>query len=205
MKFLTLQPLTPENISEVAELDRRCLGGLWTAAGYQREIESPNSDLLILRTVKHLQGQAVELDGAIGVACLWAILEEAHVTLLAIDPLYRQQGLGQLLLYALLVSAWQRGLEWATLEVRVSNQVAISLYQKFGFHPVGERRKYYQDTGENALILWRKGLQHPEFQDHLMRWQQELADRLQQAGWQLSAFPDMHWNPSALAKLSVPS
>lgn len=204
MKFLALQPLTSKDLPEVVELDRRCLGGLWTKAGYQREIESPNSDLLILRAVNHLQGQAGAFDGVIGVACLWAILEEAHVTLLAVDPPYQQQGLGQLLLYALLVSAWQRGLEWATLEVRVSNQAAISLYQKVGFQSVGERRNYYQDTGENALILWRKGLQHPEFQNYLMQWRRALGDRLQQAGWYLSAFPDMNWNPSTV-KLSVPS
>ena len=93
---------------------------------------------------------------------------------------YRGQGLGQALLYALLLLAQRRGLEWATLEVRASNQTAIALYQKFGFEQVGERRGYYPDTGEAALILWRKGLQRPEFQDCLEQWRLQIEQRLAQ-------------------------
>jgi ribosomal-protein-alanine N-acetyltransferase len=115
---------------------------------------------------------------------MWAILEEAHITVLAIHPDYQKQGLGQALLLALLVLAWKRGLEWATLEVRASNQAAIALYKKFGFETVGHRRKYYQDTGEDALILWRQGLQRPEFQQTLQIWRQQVRDRLHHSGWQ---------------------
>lgn len=197
VKFLALQPLTSADLAVAVELDRRCLGGLWSQDGYQREIDSPNSDLLILQTVDASTQNPI----SIGLACLWAIMDEAHITLLAVDPMYRRQGLGQILLYALLVLAWRRGLEWATLEVRVSNQVAISLYQKFGFESVGQRRAYYQDNGEDALILWRKGLQKPEFPACLAEWQQALAGQLQHQGWHLSAFPDMRWSPS-LAKFS---
>jgi ribosomal protein S18 acetylase RimI-like enzyme len=73
-------------------------------------------------------------------ACFWAILEEAHITLLAIYPDYQRQGLGKLLLYKLLEKAVQRQLERATLEVRVSNQSAIALYEHFGFRVAGERK-----------------------------------------------------------------
>ncbi|WNZ26213.1 ribosomal protein S18-alanine N-acetyltransferase [Leptolyngbya sp. NK1-12] len=199
MKFLALQPLTITHLPEAVELDQRCLGGLWTKAGYQREIDSPNSDLLVLQSVDAPGLSEGSLDNGkplIGLACTWAIADEAHITLLAVDPAYRKQGLGQLLLYTLLVLAWRRGLEWATLEVRISNQTAIALYQKFGFEAVGQRRSYYQDTGEDALILWRKGLQRPEFQVALQQWRQQVSQRLQQAGWHLSAFPDTDWYPS---------
>lgn len=206
MNFLALQPLTPEYLTEVVKLDQRCFGGLWTLNGYQREIESPNSDLLILQKLPANPAPQSE-DGAtalqaelIGLACAWAILDEAHITLLAVDPVYQRQGLGQVLLYALLVLARQRELEWATLEVRASNQTAIALYKKFGFETVGQRRGYYQDNQEDALILWRKGLQRPEFRTDLKQWQQELGHRLQQSHWHLSTFPDKGWNPSALFK-----
>ncbi|MDB9511336.1 ribosomal protein S18-alanine N-acetyltransferase, partial [Kamptonema animale CS-326] len=114
----------------------------------------------------------------IGIGCLWSILEEAHITILAIHPDYQGQGFGQALLYALLKSAHQQKLEWATLEVRSSNLVAISLYQKFGFQEAGRRRGYYQDSGEDALILWRGSLQKPEFKQDLARWEHEIRDRV---------------------------
>jgi ribosomal-protein-alanine N-acetyltransferase len=187
VNFLALQPLTPEQVAAAVALDQRCLGGLWTANGYQREIDSPNSDLLGLVALDSAAPQDPQM---IGLACLWAILEEAHITLLAVDLPYRHQGLGQTLLYALLRAAAGRGLEWATLEVRLSNQSAIALYQKFGFERVGQRRGYYQATGQNpgedALILWRKGLQRPEFQVCLDQWQQQVNQRLDESGWQIA-------------------
>lgn len=193
MNFLALQPLTSEFLAEAAALDQRCLGGLWTESGYQREIESPNSDLLILRLIPEDASEPTAV--LIGLACAWSILDESHITLLAVDPRYRYQGFGQLLLYTLLVLAYQRGLEWATLEVRASNQAAIALYQKYGFESVGNRPKYYPD-GEDALILWRSGLQRPAFQTVLQQWQQGLGDRLQALNWRLSQFPTRDWFPT---------
>jgi ribosomal-protein-alanine N-acetyltransferase len=96
-----------------------------------------------------------------------------------IHPDYQGQGLGQALLYALLKSAWQRQLERATLEVRASNHPALSLYRKFGFKEAGRRRHYYPDTGEDALILWKNGLQYREFEQTLADWYQHICDRFQ--------------------------
>ena len=121
----------------------------------------------------------------IGLGCFWSILEEAHITLLAVHPEYQNQGLGKLLFYGLLYLAHQQGLERATLEVRVSNQTALSLYKKFGFQEVGKRRRYYQDTGEDALILWRNHLATAEFNKILMEWQQEIKANLESKGWNL--------------------
>ncbi len=186
MAFLELQRLTSEQLPAAVELDRSCLGGLWTLDGYRRELESPNSDLLVwahheqfpvspLSTSEVCQGLPL-----IGLGCVWAILDEAHITLLAIHPDYQGQGLGQALLYALLKSARMRKLERATLEVRVSNQRALSLYRKFGFKEAGRQPRYYQDTGEDALILWRGGLQHPKFEQTLNDWSQNISDRLRE-------------------------
>jgi ribosomal-protein-alanine N-acetyltransferase len=186
---LTLQPLTLAQVEASVALDQRCLGGLWTANGYQREVDSPNSDLLAL-VAPGTNSKLSSESSIVGLACLWAILEEAHITLLLVDLPYRGQGFGQMLLYALLRLARQRGLEWATLEVRLSNQTAIALYQKFGFERVGQRRGYYQDNGEDALILWRKGLQRPEFQACLNQWSLEIEQRLAQSGWQIAEFPE---------------
>ncbi len=187
MKVLELKTLEADQLEAVVELDQRSLGGMWTIEGYRREIESPNSDLLILQQMipqPTLLPQAIP-QPILGVGCVWAILDEAHITTLAIDPSLQRQGWGSVMLQALLRAARKRELEWATLEVRVSNIGAIALYKKFGFEAVGERKKYYQNPEENALILWRKGIQRFEFEQRLEDWEQEIGDRLQQSGWGL--------------------
>lgn len=178
MTLLELKTITPQMLSAVLELDQLCFGGLWTLEGYQRELDSPNSVLL------GLSAPPTFPTTLLGIGCLWAILEEAHITILAVHPSYRHQGLGQALLIALLEVAERRALERATLEVRASNQVAVSLYQKFGFKVAGRRRRYYPDN-EDAIILWRSGLQHPEFLQTLAQECNLVRDRLTAAGWDL--------------------
>ncbi|MBD2079098.1 ribosomal protein S18-alanine N-acetyltransferase [Leptolyngbya sp. FACHB-17] len=167
---ITLQTIAPSLLPQVLELDRICFGGLWTLEGYQREIDSPNSELIAITSGDRL----------IGYGCFWAIVDEAHITIIAVHPDHQQQGLGKLLLFALLDRARQRQMKHATLEVRISNQSAISLYEKFQFKVAGQRKDYYTDTGENALILWRGGLQAAEFQSLLKEKWLKIRDRLTQ-------------------------
>ncbi|MEM8505586.1 MAG: GNAT family N-acetyltransferase [Cyanobacteria bacterium P01_D01_bin.1] len=189
------------DIPAVLALDERCLGGLWTRSGYERELDSEYSDVLVLvkarseelfdqrlsqecsqsiaaveptclnslsldnsnssdanaQSEKEGEGRANSIE-LLGIGCLWAVLEEAHITTLAVEPRYQRKKLGLLLLTQLLLKAYDRGLTRATLEVRLSNQRARSLYQKFDFKEAGERKRYYAD-GENARILWCSGLQ----------------------------------------------
>jgi len=176
------RPVTPSDLANVVALDHRCLGGVWNEAGYRREITSPNSDLLVLET------QAQERSRIIGVGCLWAILDEAHITLLGIDAPYQRRGLGRWLLIHLLLAAGDRGLTHATLEVRQSNQAALALYESLGFRVAGERRRYYADD-ESALILWRSHLQDPAFLTDLQAQQQPLSLTLGQAASSATAQP----------------
>lgn len=208
MTFLELKPLTAEQLNAVVELDQLCFGGLWTRSGYERELDSPSSQLLVLEAgrgekdsgflsrssevltqnsvCENFQTAPTSQNTLVGLGCFWSILEEAHITILAVHPDYQRQGLGKFLLYALLRDAKRRQLEWATLEVKPSNQAALSLYQKFGFKEAGRRRKYYKDTGEDALILWRGGLQTLEFEETLAKCYQHIEQNLALGGWQLS-------------------
>jgi len=183
MTILYLQPLTPEQVAAAVDLDRRCLGGMWGADGYLREIESPNGLLLGLTAGSDRPTSTTPL---IGLGCLWMVLDEAHITVLVVDEPYRGQGLGRTLLWALLAQARQRDMERATLEVRASNSRAIALYQHFGFQEAGRRKNYYKNPVEDARILWRGGLQKEAFQHQLAQWQQEAGDRLQQFAWEWS-------------------
>lgn len=180
MIYVTCRPLLPRDIPKVVALDECCFNGLWSSQAYQRECESPNSDLLILEAV-----EAQEERSIIGVGCLWAILEEAHITLLGIDPVHQRQGLGRWVLTNLLLAASDRGLSHATLEVRQSNQTAQRLYQIFGFQIAGKRRRYYSD-GEDALILWRGGLQTLEFSMILREHSIAIKKKLRLNGYQVN-------------------
>lgn len=189
MSFLVCLPLVEADIPAVLDLDQRCLGGLWTRSGYQRELESPHSDLLVLATVSadisalapslapSPQNRAHTDFTLLGVGCLWAILEEAHITTLAIEPAHQGRKLGQLLLTELLLQGHRRGLTRATLEVRASNERALSLYQKLSFKEAGQRKRYYSN-GENARILWRSGLQSEGFLSQVMAARQAAITHL---------------------------
>jgi [ribosomal protein S18]-alanine N-acetyltransferase len=174
---LSLQHLTADWLDRVVELDRICFGQLWSAAQYQREFESPNSDILIV-----LNRDTQEL---LAYGCVWAIVDEAHITILAVHPDHQHQGWGTLLLTGLLQCAIARNLARATLEVKESNLAAIGLYAKFGFETAGRRKKYYADTGEDALILWKGRIQAESYQIQLQNHQQNLAQSCHQRGWDL--------------------
>ncbi|MEH2424661.1 MAG: ribosomal protein S18-alanine N-acetyltransferase [Nostoc sp.] len=175
---LEIKLLKKEHLSALLELDQACFGGLWTMEAYGRELDSPNSDLLGLFS-------SVSSSRLLGMGCFWSILEEAHITILAVHPQYHRQGMGAALLYSLIKTACDRKMERATLEVRASNLGAISLYQKFGFKTAGRRRRYYQDNDEDALILWLPDLQHPKFQATLDQWYSMISDRLDKSSWHL--------------------
>jgi len=135
-----LSEINQEFLSQLRAIDCACLGDFWSLEAYQREIDNPSSYVLGLTTENH------EL---LGFGCLWSILEEAHITVLAVRPEYQGQGFGKAIVWGLLKKARDRHLEWATLEVRASNYVAIALYDSYGFKEIGRRPKYYEVTPQN--------------------------------------------------------
>lgn len=107
--------------------------------------------------------EAVRRGAVVGYAGLWLVLDEAHVTTIAVRPDLRGQGLGELLLVRLFESAQEMGADRVTLEVRMSNKVAQNLYRKYTFTEQGVRRRYYSDDNEDALIMTTASLPSPEF------------------------------------------
>jgi len=97
----------------------------------------------------------------VGYAGEWIIMDEAHITTIAVDPVMHGRRFGERLLVALLQEARYRGARRATLEVRITNRVAQRLYEKYNFLTVAIRRKYYQDTDEDALVMWVNDLFDP--------------------------------------------
>ena len=119
-----------------------------------------------------------ELRSIVGYAGLWLMTDEAHITTIAVDPDFQGNGIGELLLVALIDRARQIGARWLTLEVRISNDVAQRLYEKYTFKEMGVRRRYYSDNGEDALVMWTDPIDSDTFQDILAHNREALTRRL---------------------------
>ena len=140
---MTVVDLDGTWLSACVALDHRVLDGFWTEAQWRQELEDPRRLCLGLAEERRLQA----------VACGWLVVDELHITVIAVDQEHRQRGLGTHLLQALLQRARQEGAAHATLEVSSHNPPALTLYRRAGFHTAGCRQGYYR-TGEDALIQW---------------------------------------------------
>jgi ribosomal-protein-alanine N-acetyltransferase len=120
-----------------------------------------------------LAGRAV-----IGYAGLISYGDEAHVTTIAVDPEFQRLKIGTRLLYELVREALELGARAVSLEVRVTNWGAQRLYGRFGFRPVGVRRNYYQETNEDALVMWTDNIRTREYHEQLERVIDEMPEVL---------------------------
>lgn len=123
-------------------------------------------------------GTEGELCRIVGYAGLWLMVDEAHITTIAVHPKYRGTGIGELLLLQTIDRAFEIGARWLTLEVRKSNEVAKALYHKYTFKEMGVRRRYYSDDGEDALIMWTDPIDSDAFARLVARNRAALESRL---------------------------
>jgi [ribosomal protein S18]-alanine N-acetyltransferase len=114
----------------------------------------------------------------VGYSGLWLMVDEAHITSIAVAPRYRGLGVGELLLVGVFDVALGMGAQYVTLEVRASNTLAQNLYRKYTFKETGVRRRYYSDNNEDALIMWSDPIDTPAFRAMLEERRRALIDRL---------------------------
>jgi len=122
---------------------------------------------------------APELASIIGFAGLWLMVDEAHITTIAMHPGHRGQGLGELMLVSLIDIAYSIGAKWVTLEVRVSNYTAQNLYRKYGFREAGVRHRYYSDNQEDALIMWTDEINSLSYKQKFLELKATLMQKLE--------------------------
>jgi ribosomal-protein-alanine N-acetyltransferase len=134
------------DIDDVVEIERLSFATPWSRDAFEDELARNNMASYLVVRDEH--GRAVAYGGQ------WVILDEAHITNIAVHPDFRRRGIGHKLMVALMCQALARGARRMTLEVRVSNLAAQALYAQLGFRPSGVRRGYYMDTGEDALVMW---------------------------------------------------
>jgi ribosomal-protein-alanine N-acetyltransferase len=140
---ITVRPLGYSDLPQVIAIERRAFTTAWSLAMFVLELAKPSGVCLAAVYGNKLAGYLVcsRYDR------IW------HVMNVAVDPPLRRRGVAKALLERLLERAGPD--EPYTLEVRTSNAAAIALYEQFGFKPAGTRPRYYQDTGEDAMIMWR--------------------------------------------------
>lgn len=97
-------------------------------------------------------------DKVIAYGGMWILVDESHITNVAVHPEFRGIGLGDVLMKDMIECAKNNGASSMTLEVRVGNRTAINYYKKWGFDEIAVRRGYYADTGEDAIIMWKYNL-----------------------------------------------
>jgi ribosomal-protein-alanine N-acetyltransferase len=144
---LIIRQAEEKDIKPMAEMDVLCFSAPWSEESFRNEIEENRLAFYIVAEI----GASM-----VGYAGLWCIVDEGHITNVAVHPAYRRRGIGEALISVLLAHTVNNGIRSHTLEVRASNKAAISLYTKFGFEPAGLRKNYYEDNGEDAIIMWRK-------------------------------------------------
>jgi ribosomal-protein-alanine N-acetyltransferase len=107
--------------------------------------------------------------------------DEAHVTTIAVDPTHHRRKIGTRLLYELIQEGLRMGAQAISLEVRVSNWGAQRLYGRFGFRPVGVRKGYYQETGEDALVMWADDVRSRDYRSQLRRIMAQIPEGVRPA------------------------
>jgi ribosomal-protein-alanine N-acetyltransferase len=114
----------------------------------------------------------------VGYGGFWIVLDEAHISTIASDEQWRGRGIGELMLLAMIERGIELGAGEVTLEVRVTNRVAQSLYRKYGFEVVGQRPGYYRDNNEDADLMTAFKVDRPEYQVKLKTLRAALEERL---------------------------
>ncbi len=201
-----LRSMAWEDLDQVAQIEREAFPTLWPPTSYKRELKNrlahyvvcihsgkralfptqPRTDLVgrLLRRVRRgpappPPGEPPEL--VVGFVGLWFMADEAHIVSIAVQEAYRGQGLGELLLLGAVELALQKEGRVVTLEARITNILAQSLYQKYGFHEAGVRRSYYSDNREDAMIMTTDFIGSAEYQDRIASLRQRFEDRYGEA------------------------
>lgn len=142
---LSFREATITDLKSIMNVENASFTVPWTEAAFRNEFIINQYAYYILTTYN---------DEVVGYAGIWLVLDEGHVTNIAIHPDYQGNHYGEALLREMIRIAKDRGVIRITLEVRVSNDIAQGLYKKLGFQNGAIRKNYYPDTKEDALVMW---------------------------------------------------
>jgi len=201
--------MTMSDVPRVIEIERLAYPSTWPPSAYRKELQDNRwAHYIVLRDKKIAEERAVmpepepekprrifplslllsrptttiatpDLASIVGFAGLWLMVDEAHITTIAMHPNYRRLGLGEFMLVSLIDIAYSIAAKWVTLEVRVSNYAAQNLYRKYGFREAGLRHRYYSDNNEDAIIMWTDEINSPSYKQKFQELKTALLQKLE--------------------------
>lgn len=194
------------DVPRVVEIERLAYPSTWPPSAYRKELQDNRwAHYIVVRDQELAQDRPIppegerprkffslpflsnrtmatlpspDLNSIVGFAGLWLMVDEAHVTTIAMHPDFRRRGLGELMLASLIDISYEIGAKWVTLEVRVSNDPAQALYHKYGFREAGVRHRYYSDNQEDALIMWTDEIHSTAYKERFQDLKSQLYQKL---------------------------
>lgn len=165
-----VEPMRPKDIAAVMEIERVAFSAPWSERAFSYELQFNEMAHYYVARPQSMGAQTYaptfprqplwqrfrhpdEDVPLVGYGGFWEMADEAHISTIAVASEWRRRGIGELLLVAMIDAAAEIGAQTVTLEVRVSNLGAQALYRKYGFEVAGERKRYYNDNGEDAYIM----------------------------------------------------
>ena len=147
---VTIRRMTADDLMRVHELDQLCFSSPWPLKTFRNQLEENKA---ASQWVAALGEESLTPGLIIGAIVTWLVVDEVHIATLSVDPDFRRSKIATRLICATLRDGVSRGATASTLEVRASNGAAQRLYYKFGYQLMGRRPGYYQDNGEDAILL----------------------------------------------------
>ncbi|MGB6778479.1 MULTISPECIES: ribosomal protein S18-alanine N-acetyltransferase [Planococcus] len=137
--------MTIHDVNEVYEIEKQSFTLAWTKEAFEQEMLKNEFAYYVLAETQ---------EGVVGYCGMWLVMDEAHITNIAISPKERGKKFGEALMKEAIETAKAQGAKLMTLEARVSNIAALNLYKKLGFKNGGIRKGYYTDNQEDAIVMW---------------------------------------------------
>lgn len=191
-----VEPMQASDVQEVVAIERLSFSRPWPMGAYRYEIRhNPRAHYFVVRRQEEGAAQREEPRRGflarfrstdqrlpiVGYGGFWCSAREVHISTIAVHPRLRRKGIGQLILIAMIEKARSSGADHMTLEVRASNLVAQSLYRKYDFQVVGRKRRYYSDSGEDAVVMAAQDIDRSPYSIHLQELRNRLIERLKRS------------------------
>lgn len=168
---LTISQMISSDIDSIVEIEAEAYGQHhWSKSSFYDEM---NNNLAKYYVAKNTSGEMLAYAGT------WHIVDEGHITTIAVKKSYQRKHIGEALIVKILEDCYKEGIKYLTLEVRASNLPAIGLYEKYGFNSLGTRKGYYQDNNEDALIMWTENIFYDKFKTRFSEQSEKLKQYIE--------------------------
>ena len=165
---IIIKPMEKTEVEKVLEIEEQAYGEHhWSKASFYGELSNK---------LAHYYSAFSEDGQLVGYAGVWHVIDEGHITTIAVKPEFKRKKIGEALLNKILDDSYKAEIKYITLEVRKSNEPAIALYEKYSFKSLGVRKGYYQNNNEDALIMWTENIFWDKFKDRYTKNKEELKE-----------------------------